>query len=76
MPVSMQLLTYIDPVRYFMEIGGAEIFSARDGISTLWPQMLALRDLRRYNSIGSVFLSLSQAVGIAFSAPHAIPSVE
>ncbi len=41
MPVSMQVLTYIDPVRYFMEIVRG-IFLQGTGISTLWPQMVAL----------------------------------
>jgi ABC-2 type transport system permease protein len=41
MPYSMQLLTYIDPVRYFMEIVRG-IFLQGTGISTLWPQMVAL----------------------------------
>lgn len=41
MPWSMQLLTYINPVRYFMEIVRG-IFLQGTGISTLWPQMAAL----------------------------------
>jgi ABC-2 type transport system permease protein len=41
MPVSMQMLTYINPVRYFMEIVRG-IFLQGTGISTLWPQMVAL----------------------------------
>ena len=41
MPVSMQALTYIDPVRYFMEIVRG-VFLQGTGISTLWPQMVAL----------------------------------
>jgi ABC-2 type transport system permease protein len=41
MPFSMQLLTYVDPVRYFMEIVRG-IFLQGAGISTLWPQMVAL----------------------------------
>jgi ABC-2 type transport system permease protein len=41
MPVSMQALTYINPVRYFMEIVRG-IFLQGTGISTLWPQMAAL----------------------------------
>jgi ABC-2 type transport system permease protein len=41
MPVSMQMLTYINPVRYFMEIVRG-IFLQGTGISTLWPQMAAL----------------------------------
>jgi ABC-2 type transport system permease protein len=41
MPWSMQLLTYINPVRYFMEIVRG-IFLQGTGISTLWPQMVAL----------------------------------
>jgi ABC-2 type transport system permease protein len=41
MPMSMQALTYINPVRYFMEIVRG-IFLQGTGISTLWPQMVAL----------------------------------
>jgi ABC-2 type transport system permease protein len=41
MPFSMQLLTYVNPVRYFMEIVRG-IFLQGTGISTLWPQMAAL----------------------------------
>jgi ABC-2 type transport system permease protein len=41
MPFSMQLLTYVNPVRYFMEIVRG-IFLQGTGISTLWPQMVAL----------------------------------
>ncbi|HVO96462.1 MAG TPA: ABC transporter permease [Bryobacteraceae bacterium] len=41
MPVSMQVLTFINPVRYFMEIVRG-IFLQGAGISTLWPQMVAL----------------------------------
>ncbi len=41
MPVSMQMLTYINPVRYFMEIVRG-IFLQGTGIGTLWPQMVAL----------------------------------
>jgi ABC-2 type transport system permease protein len=37
----MQMLTYINPVRYFMEIVRG-IFLQGTGISTLWPQMVAL----------------------------------
>ncbi len=41
MPESMQILTYINPVRYFMEIVRG-IFLQGTGITTLWPQMVAL----------------------------------
>jgi ABC-2 type transport system permease protein len=41
MPWSMQALTFINPVRYFMEIVRG-IFLQGAGISTLWPQMAAL----------------------------------
>ena len=41
MPWSMQALTFINPVRYFMEIVRG-IFLQGAGISTLWPQMVAL----------------------------------
>ena len=41
MPVFVQYLTYLDPLRYFMEIVRG-IFLKGTGFSTLWPQMLAL----------------------------------
>jgi ABC-2 type transport system permease protein len=41
MPVLVQYLTYLDPLRYFMEIVRG-IFLKGTGVSTLWPQMLAL----------------------------------
>ncbi len=41
MPTSMQMLTYINPVRYFMEIVRG-IFLQGTGIVTLWPQLAAL----------------------------------
>jgi ABC-2 type transport system permease protein len=41
MPRTMQVLTYVNPVRYFMEIVRG-IFLQGTGISTLWPQMAAL----------------------------------
>jgi ABC-2 type transport system permease protein len=41
MPVVVQYLTYLDPIRYFMEIVRG-IFLKGVGISALWPQMLAL----------------------------------
>jgi ABC-2 type transport system permease protein len=41
MPLPVQYLTYLNPVRYFMEIVRG-IFLKGTGIETLWPQMLAL----------------------------------
>ena len=41
MPVVVQYLTYLDPIRYFMEIVRG-IFLKGVGISALWPQMAAL----------------------------------
>lgn len=41
MPVVVQYLTYLDPIRYFMEIVRG-IFLKGVGLSALWPQMLAL----------------------------------
>ena len=37
----MQYLTYLDPLRYFIEIVRG-LFLKGSGASTLWPQMLAL----------------------------------
>ncbi len=41
MPVVVQWLTYLNPIRYFMEIVRG-IFLKGVGFSALWPQMLAL----------------------------------
>ena len=41
MPDSIQYLTYLDPVSYFMEIVRG-LFLKGSGVSVLWPQMLAL----------------------------------
>ena len=41
MPQSMQYLTLINPVRYFLEIVRS-IFLRGSGIDTLWPELLAL----------------------------------
>jgi ABC-2 type transport system permease protein len=41
MPLPVQYLTYLDPVRYFVEIVRG-IFLKGSGIAVLWPQMAAL----------------------------------
>ncbi|MBV9743402.1 MAG: ABC transporter permease [Acidobacteriia bacterium] len=41
MPIVVQYLTYLDPLRYFMEIVRG-IFLKGVGIETLWPKMLSL----------------------------------
>lgn len=41
MPEGVQWLTYLNPVRYFMEIVRG-VFLQGAGMSTLWPQVLAL----------------------------------
>lgn len=41
MPVPVQYLTYLDPLRYFMEIVRG-IFLKGSGVSLLWQDMLAL----------------------------------
>jgi ABC-2 type transport system permease protein len=41
MPVAVQYLTYLNPLRYFMEIVRG-IFLKGTGVETLWPQMIAL----------------------------------
>jgi ABC-2 type transport system permease protein len=41
MPYAVQLVTYLNPLRYFMEIVRG-IFLKGTGASILWPQMLAL----------------------------------
>lgn len=41
MPAAVQLLTYANPVRYFLEILRG-IFLKGSGMSVLWPQMVAL----------------------------------
>jgi ABC-2 type transport system permease protein len=52
MPDSIRYLTYLNPVRYFMEIVRG-LFLKGSGISVLWPQMLALA------IFGVVILTLS-----------------
>jgi ABC-2 type transport system permease protein len=41
MPLVVQYLTYLNPLRYFIEIVRG-LFLKGVGISVLWPQMLAL----------------------------------
>src|SRR5207248_11211323 len=41
MPIAVQYLTYLNPLRYFMEIVRG-IFLKGVGINVLWPQMVAL----------------------------------
>ena len=41
MPVAVQYLTYLNPLRYFMEIVRG-IFLKGVGVEALWPKMLAL----------------------------------
>ena len=41
MPLAVQYLTYLNPLRYFMEIVRG-IFLKGAGIAVLWPQMVAL----------------------------------
>jgi len=41
MPASIQALTYLNPVRYFMEIVRG-VFLKGAGVQALWPQMAAL----------------------------------
>jgi ABC-2 type transport system permease protein len=52
MPQSIQYLTLLNPVRYFIEIVRG-LFLKGSGVSVLWPQMLAL------GIFGVVILSLS-----------------
>ncbi len=41
MPVAVQYLTYLNPVRYFMEVVRG-LFLKGVGVEVLWPQMLAM----------------------------------
>jgi ABC-2 type transport system permease protein len=41
MPAAVQYLTYLNPLRYFMEIVRG-IFLKGTGIEVLWPQILSL----------------------------------
>jgi ABC-2 type transport system permease protein len=52
MPDSIRYLTYLNPVRYFMEIVRG-LFLKGSGVAVLWPQMLALA------VFGVVILTLS-----------------
>ena len=52
MPLPVQYITYLNPVRYMMEIVRG-VFLKGSGVETLWPQMLAL------GILGSAILTLS-----------------
>jgi ABC-2 type transport system permease protein len=52
MPLFVQYLTYLNPIRYFMEIVRG-VFIKGVGVSILWPQMLVL------GIYGAVILALS-----------------
>src|SRR5204863_1214651 len=52
MPLPVQYLTLLNPVRYFMEIVRG-LFLKGSGIAVLWPQILALA------AIGEVVMGLS-----------------
>ena len=52
MPDIVQYITFVNPVRYFMEIVRG-VFLKGSGVSVLWPQMLALA------VIGVVVMTLS-----------------
>jgi len=54
MPQAVQWLTYLNPLRYFMEIVRG-IFLKGVGVSVLWPQMLCL------GVYGATVLTLSAA---------------
>ncbi|HUI79974.1 MAG TPA: ABC transporter permease [Bryobacteraceae bacterium] len=54
MPTVVQYLTYINPLRYFMEVVRG-VFLKGAGVSTLWPQMVAMA------VYGVVILGLSAA---------------
>jgi len=54
MPMPIQYLTYLNPVRYFIEIVRG-LFLKGSGVSVLWPQMAAL------TVFGVLILSLSAA---------------
>jgi ABC-2 type transport system permease protein len=52
MPAAIQVITYLNPMRYFMEIVRG-LFLKGSGASVLWPQMLAL------GIFGAAVLSIS-----------------
>ena len=52
MPLPVQYLTYLNPVRYFMEIVRG-IFLKGIGLTVLWPQVIALL------VIGTILVGLS-----------------
>ncbi len=54
MPPAVQLLTYLNPVRYFLEIARG-VFLKGAGVDVLWPQLLAML------VFGSAILGLSAA---------------
>jgi ABC-2 type transport system permease protein len=54
MPEPVQYLTYLNPVRYFLEIARG-IFLKGAGVDVLWPQLVAL------GVFGTAILALSAA---------------
>jgi drug efflux transport system permease protein len=54
MPVAVQYLTYLNPLRYFIEIVRG-IFLKGTGIAVLWPQMAALA------AFGAAMIAISSA---------------
>jgi ABC-2 type transport system permease protein len=54
MPIAVQYLTYLNPVRYFLEVVRG-IFLKGAGLEVLWPQLLAMA------VFGSAILLLSAA---------------
>ena len=62
MPEAVQWLTYLNPMRYFMEIVRG-VFLKGSGADVLWPQMVALARLRR-SGAGFERAALPQAAGL------------
>ena len=62
MPAAVQYLTYLNPVRYFLEIVRG-IFLKGSGPAVLWPQMLALGGVRSRDP-GRERPTVSQEAGI------------
>ena len=67
MPIAVQYLTYLNPLRYFVEIVRG-IFLKGTGIAVLWPQTLALGGLRRGDR-DAERAAISQTAGLSGTPP-------
>jgi ABC-2 type transport system permease protein len=69
MPTLAQYLTFLNPVRYFMEIVRG-VFLQGAGIESLWPQMVALA----FFGVTILWLSV-QRLTVGLAAPARYPEL-